>query len=74
MVPVDLSVALGIYLVIGMGITSLFWLVSESRRRTVDLNSRKSREWNCSLCLHKYIDSVAEHFSRCPRCGNLNEK
>ena len=74
MIPIDLSLALGLYLVIGVGIISLLWLVNESRRRAADLTPKEGREWACGLCLHKYIDSIAEYFSRCPRCGNLNKK
>ncbi|MCX5641676.1 MAG: hypothetical protein NTY10_00290 [Candidatus Omnitrophica bacterium] len=74
MIPIDLSLALGLYLLIGVGIISLLWVVSESRRRAADLSSKEIREWACGLCLHQYIDSIAERFSRCPRCGNLNKK
>ena len=74
MIPIDLSLALGLYLLIGVGIISLLWLVNESRRRAADLTPKEDREWVCGLCLHQYIDSIAENFSRCPRCGNLNKK
>ena len=74
MIPIDLSLALGLYLLIGVGILAVCWLVSESRRRAADLSSKETREWTCGLCLYQYIDSVAERFSRCPRCGNLNKK
>ena len=74
MIPIDLSLALGLYLLIGVGIISLLWVVSESRRRAADLSPKETREWACGLCLYQYIDSIAELFSRCPRCGNLNKK
>ncbi|MBU2494898.1 MAG: hypothetical protein ABIK20_02285 [Candidatus Omnitrophota bacterium] len=74
MIPIDLSLALGLYLLIGVGIMSLLWVVSESRRRAADLSPKENRAWACGLCLYQYIDSIAERFSRCPRCGNLNKK
>ena len=74
MIPIDLSLAVGLYLLVGVGIMSLLWVVSESRRRAADLSPKENREWACGLCLYQYIDSIAERFSRCPRCGNLNKK
>ena len=74
MIPVDISVALGIYLLLSVGIIAIFWLVSDSRRHVADLNVQNNRLWTCTLCLVKYVDSLAETFSRCPSCGNLNKK
>ena len=74
MIPIDLSLALGIYLLVGTGVITIFWVVSESRRRVADFSPKKGRLWNCNLCLYQYVDSVSESFSRCPRCGNLNKR
>ena len=74
MIQIDLSLALGLYLLIGVGIIALFLVVSESLRLAAYLSLKENREWDCGLCLYQYIDSIAERFSRCPRCGNLNKK
>ena len=74
MIPVDLSVALGVYLVVTLGWVAVYWFVSESRKRGRDFISEDRCRWECGLCLEKYIDSVAENFSRCPSCGHLNRR
>ena len=74
MIPIDLSLALAIYLVIALGWVIVLWLFSEIRRRGQDFTGEERARWKCSLCLENYIDSVAENYSRCPRCGNLNQR
>ena len=74
MIPVDLSVALGVYLVVALGWVVVFWVVNESRRRGRDFVAEEKCRWTCALCVTPYIDSVADSFSRCPKCGNLNKR
>lgn len=74
MIPIDLSLALGIYLVFALGWVIVFWLVSEHRRRGQDFTGEQRARWRCGLCLEHYVDSVAEHYSRCPHCGHLNQE
>ncbi len=74
MIAVDLSLAVGIYLLVAIGVVIAFWFFNESCYRTRNFHKEEKQQWSCSLCLHHYIDSIADHFSRCPRCGNLNKK
>ncbi|HNQ35636.1 MAG TPA: hypothetical protein PKN80_06180 [bacterium] len=74
MIPIDLSLAIGLYLFLALGVLVVFWVTTDSRRRTRDFHLEESHHWQCGLCFHRYVDSVAERFSRCPRCGNLNHR
>lgn len=74
MIRVDLSIALGIYLVVALGGLVVFWFFSESRHRRRDFPGEEEARWFCSLCFCRYIDSVSDRYSRCPRCRNINER
>jgi len=63
-----------LYIFFTAGILIVLWVVTEYRRRSFTQNQDSEFVWKCTICSHKYIDSVHKDLSQCPLCGSYNEK
>jgi len=52
----------------------LIWLVSELKEKRKRYQPPGKKLWRCSICAHVYIADRDESLTKCPRCGNLQEK
>ncbi len=73
MIQVGISGFFVIYLLSFLALILTLWIVYESRGRGREIEHLERRIFRCSICTHVYLDDRDEKFSRCPRCGSLNE-
>jgi len=73
MISVDFSLAVALYLILGIGIIVLFWVVGR-KSKSRDLSLDPKFIWFCTVCTYTYINTKEEKISVCPRCGSYNKK
>lgn len=73
-------IALPFDAVVGFGImVALVWIVAQwgwrsVRQRIWSPPFDRSWMWQCSVCLHLFVDSRAGRLARCPRCRSWMER
>lgn len=74
MIKLDISAALFLYLLFTVvGILAL-WAFFGLGSRFKSYSDEEKNIWQCSVCLHTYIDSKHETISACPRCNSYNTR
>ena len=73
MINIDFSLAIALYLLLGIGIIVLFW-VAGRKGKSRDLSLDPRFIWFCTVCTYTYINTREEKISVCPRCGSYNKK
>ncbi|MBN2190186.1 MAG: hypothetical protein JW728_03150 [Candidatus Aureabacteria bacterium] len=73
MIKVDISTAFIIYLCLTLGLVLFAWIFFEYRFKVKRVNPQIKRTCRCPICAFVYIYDVEEEYSRCPRCGSINE-
>lgn len=73
MIPVSLSGLFVIYVLSFLAMILTLWVGYEFRRKAGQVEPLEQRIFRCSICTHVYLDDRDEAFSRCPRCGSLND-
>lgn len=73
MIPVSLSGLFVIYVLSFLAMILTLWIVYEFRGKAGQVEPLEQRIFRCSICAHVYLDDRDEAFSRCPRCGSLND-
>jgi phage FluMu protein Com len=72
-ITVSLSGLFVIYLLSFLAMILALWIVYEFRRKAGQVEPSEQRIYRCTICTHVYLDDRDEAFSRCPRCGSLND-
>ncbi len=74
MLNVPFSLLIALYLFPSLAVIAFFWVKSEARKKERVLPESSQYSYSCPICAFVYLDSSKSLYSRCPRCGSLNEK
>jgi len=74
MLNIPFSLLITLYLIPSLAIIIFFWVRSEARKKEKVLPASSQFSYRCPICAFVYIDTSKGNYSRCPRCGSLNEK
>ena len=74
MLNIPFSLLITLYLLPSLAVIVFFWVRSEARKKERVLPASDQYSYCCPICAFVYIDSSKGLYSRCPRCGSLNEK
>ena len=74
MLNITFSLLIVLYLFPSLAVIVFFWVRSEARKKERVLPESSQYSYCCPICAFVYIDTSKGHYSRCPRCGSLNEK
>jgi len=75
MIKVELSIAVGIYLIFSMILLLSLWVwQSFKKEKHISLASDEKKVVQCSVCFYSYVDNKKDSISKCPQCGSWNKK
>ena len=73
MIKIDFAVATALYLTF-FAVGILFLWVYLDRNKFKKYSSDDAYMWQCSVCMHHYVDSIHKDISVCPVCGSYNKR
>ena len=73
MIKIDLALAIALYIIV-FAVGVLFIWVYFDRNKFKRYTSDEVYLWQCSICMHAYINSVHKEMSVCPMCGSYNKR
>lgn len=73
MIRLDLAVAIALYITLS-AVGVLFIWVYLDRNKFKRYISDDMYLWQCSICMHPYVDSIHKEISVCPVCGSYNKR
>jgi len=74
MIKLDISMALFLYLFFSTILVLLLWAFFDFGTKLKTYSSDEEYLWHCGICATTYVDSKNPEFSKCPKCGSLNQK
>ena len=74
MIPVQIDMAILIYLMFPLAAVFLLWVSFERSESFKKYSIQHKEVWQCSICTYTYVDSTHSAISRCPQCGSFNQK
>ncbi len=74
MLNIPFSLLITLYLIPSLAVIIFFWVKAEARKKEKVLPASSEFSYCCPICAFVYIDVSKGNYSRCPRCGSLNEK
>ncbi len=74
MLNIPFSLLIALYLIPSLAVIVFFWVRAEARKKEKETPESNQFSYRCPICAFVYIDSSKGNYSRCPRCGSLNEK
>ena len=74
MIRLTFSAAISLYVFLYVLGVLLIWIAFERSKPLKDFSFTERHIWHCAICLIPYIDSLSDLLSRCPHCGNLNQR
>ena len=74
MINLDISQAVFLYLLFSVIGIFILWIFFEGKAKLPSFREDEVYVWQCSICMHAYIDSINSEISKCPLCNSLNER
>lgn len=74
MIKLEFSLAVGLYIFITVCLVLLIWVIIDLRKKTKSTITGKNYFWECSICMHTYLDSINKVISKCPKCESYNKR
>ncbi len=74
MIPVDISMAIFLYLMSSLALIFFFWIFFEKKAVLPKFVREEADVWECKICAYTYVDSTHQGISQCPQCKSYNKK